>query len=262
VRAGARASSVISLNAGQSADSSEYYGGYRLTAVTTATGTKLAYTINGTMMRVELGAPLPPRATRQLRIDWNYKVLPTTTAIAQGNPRSGQEFFPRDGFYKAAMHSLFVVDLFVQTLQCVLGPIHPRNDIQGRTGGGCEKLGIGGAPAFLLHFCIRVKFGIVLCLLQSRYVCLEGFAKLGVFRLEFAAIAFERFAHREGFRLESLASGKFCIAKGVELFLQLRLVAEPDGRPVLVEAEGECDCDAYNRGETKSKQHLNEPAPH
>lgn len=99
VRAGARASSVISLNAGQSADSSEYYGGYRLTAVTTATGAKLAYTINGTMMRVELGAPLPPRATRQLRIGWSYKVLPTTTAIAQGNPRSGQEFFPRDGNY-------------------------------------------------------------------------------------------------------------------------------------------------------------------
>ena len=57
------------------------------------------YAINGTMMRVELGTPLPPKLTRVVRIAWSFPVLPTTTAIAQGNPRSGQEFFPRDSNY-------------------------------------------------------------------------------------------------------------------------------------------------------------------
>lgn len=96
LRAGVRASAVVGLGG---ADSSGYFGGYTLSAVTSATGVPLKYTINGTMMRVELGAPLPPGSTRALRIAWQYPILPTTTNQAQGNPRSGQEFFPRDSNY-------------------------------------------------------------------------------------------------------------------------------------------------------------------
>ncbi|MBL0170794.1 MAG: M1 family metallopeptidase [Gemmatimonadaceae bacterium] len=96
VRAGVRASSIIGLGA---SDSSGYFGGYTLSGVTSASGAALATTVNGTMMRVELGAPLPPGGVRALRINWTYPILPTTTNQAQGNPRSGQELFPRDGNY-------------------------------------------------------------------------------------------------------------------------------------------------------------------
>lgn len=96
VRDGVRASSVYALGG---TDTSAFYGGYRLTAVTNALGKALDVTVNGTMMRVALDTPLPPRSTREVRIGWTYRVLPTTTAIAQGNPRSGQEFFPRDSNY-------------------------------------------------------------------------------------------------------------------------------------------------------------------
>ena len=45
-------------------------GGYKITAVTDANGGKLKYTINKTMMRIDLPKPLAPGATYAFKVDW------------------------------------------------------------------------------------------------------------------------------------------------------------------------------------------------
>ncbi|RYC68407.1 MULTISPECIES: M1 family metallopeptidase [Spirosoma] len=65
--------------------------GYKITAVTDAKSrTPLKYTINQTMMRIDLPAPLKPGTSYSFNIDWNY-------FITEYYGRSGYEFFPKDG---------------------------------------------------------------------------------------------------------------------------------------------------------------------
>ncbi|HYW49928.1 MAG TPA: M1 family metallopeptidase [Gemmatimonadaceae bacterium] len=71
-----------------------WIGGYRIASVTTPTGKALPKTIVGTMMRVDLDAPLAPKATRGLVIAWTYPILETRLT----NARTGWERFP-DGNY-------------------------------------------------------------------------------------------------------------------------------------------------------------------
>eukprot|EP01136_Pigoraptor_vietnamica_P019499 Opistho-1_new@67176 len=66
--------------------------GFNITKITDALGKKLAYTINKTMMRIEIPA-LKSGAQYVFNIDWNYKI---TDRIAGGG-RGGYEFFPADG---------------------------------------------------------------------------------------------------------------------------------------------------------------------
>lgn len=72
--------------------------GITITKLTDATGKKLSYTINKTMMRVEVPA-LKSGAQFVFNIDWNYKI---TDRIAGGG-RGGYEFFPEDGNYLFTM---------------------------------------------------------------------------------------------------------------------------------------------------------------
>jgi hypothetical protein len=75
-----------------SIDASKEYG-YKITVVKDAkTGTDLKYTINNTMMRVEIPASLKPGMSYSFRIDWNY-------FITNYYGRSGMEFFAKDGNY-------------------------------------------------------------------------------------------------------------------------------------------------------------------
>ncbi|MBA4852837.1 M1 family metallopeptidase [Emticicia sp. BO119] len=67
--------------------------GYKITVVKDAkTGTDLTYTINNTMMRIEVPTPLKTGQTYSFRIDWNYN-------ITDYYGRSGLEYFPKDGNY-------------------------------------------------------------------------------------------------------------------------------------------------------------------
>lgn len=66
--------------------------GINITKITDALGKKLSYTINKTMMRIEIPA-LKSGAQFVFNIDWNYKI---TDRIAGGG-RGGYEFFPEDG---------------------------------------------------------------------------------------------------------------------------------------------------------------------
>ncbi len=71
-----------------------WIGGYRIASVTTPLGAALRKTIVGTMMRVDLDAPLAPKASRGLVITWSYPILETRLSGA----RTGWEKFA-DGNY-------------------------------------------------------------------------------------------------------------------------------------------------------------------
>lgn len=73
--------------------------GDRVTKITDATGKTLQYTVNKTMMRVELPAPLKPGQKFVFNLDWNYKISNRMTMGGRG----GYEYFPEDGNYLFTM---------------------------------------------------------------------------------------------------------------------------------------------------------------
>ena len=66
--------------------------GDNITKVTTALGAPLKYTINKTMMRIELPQTLKPGQQFILKIDWNYNIIERTKFGGRG----GFEYFPED----------------------------------------------------------------------------------------------------------------------------------------------------------------------
>ncbi|SFG61430.1 M1 family metallopeptidase [Pedobacter insulae] len=76
--------------------------GIRITKLTDATGKKLTYTINKTMMRVEVPA-LKSGQQFVLNIDWNYQIPNRLTLGGRG----GYEFFPEDGNHLFTMAQWF-----------------------------------------------------------------------------------------------------------------------------------------------------------
>lgn len=67
-------------------------GGYKITAVTDAGGGKLKYTINKTMMRIDLPKPLAPGATFSFKVSWWNWI----NERAKWGGRSGYEYFPEE----------------------------------------------------------------------------------------------------------------------------------------------------------------------
>ncbi|HYC84404.1 MAG TPA: M1 family peptidase, partial [Chryseosolibacter sp.] len=72
---------------------SDYKGGYTIKSVKDASGKTLPYTINNTMMRVDLPAPLKTGEKFVFSVDWSYKEYDRQIF----NGRGGYEFFPEDG---------------------------------------------------------------------------------------------------------------------------------------------------------------------
>ena len=73
--------------------------GDNILKVTDALGAKLKYTVNKTMMRIELPTALKPGQKFAFKIDWNYKITDRMTIGGRG----GYEFFPEDGNYLFTM---------------------------------------------------------------------------------------------------------------------------------------------------------------
>jgi len=73
--------------------------GDKITKLTDITGKSLHYTVNKTMMRLELPAPLKPGQKFVFNVEWNYKI---SNRIQQGG-RGGYEYFPEDGNYLFTM---------------------------------------------------------------------------------------------------------------------------------------------------------------
>ncbi|MFT3903655.1 MAG: M1 family metallopeptidase [Niabella sp.] len=69
--------------------------GCKIKSITDASGKKLDYTINKTMMRVELPTPLKPGQRFQFNVEWSYKL---SDRMSRGG-RGGYEYFPGDGNY-------------------------------------------------------------------------------------------------------------------------------------------------------------------
>jgi hypothetical protein len=67
--------------------------GFNITKMVDAVGKSLKYTVNKTMMRVELPATLKPGQKFVFTIDWNYKI---SDRFKDGG-RGGYEYFPEDG---------------------------------------------------------------------------------------------------------------------------------------------------------------------
>jgi len=73
--------------------------GINITKLTDVTGKNLKYTVNKTMMRVDLPVALKTGQKYIFNIDWNYKI---TDRMSVGG-RGGYEFFPADGNYLFTM---------------------------------------------------------------------------------------------------------------------------------------------------------------
>ncbi|MBP5999069.1 MAG: M1 family peptidase [Sediminibacterium sp.] len=67
--------------------------GVNILKITNLLGAKLKYTVNKTMMRVELPTALKPGEKFAFKVDWNYKITDRLTVGGRG----GYEFFPEDG---------------------------------------------------------------------------------------------------------------------------------------------------------------------
>jgi hypothetical protein len=67
--------------------------GVKIVKLTDALGKSIGYTVNKTMMRVDLSTPLKPGQQFIFKIDWNYNI---SNRMVMGG-RGGYEFFPEDG---------------------------------------------------------------------------------------------------------------------------------------------------------------------
>ena len=80
-----------------------YDGGFKLDYVRDAAGKALPYTVNKTMMRIDLPQALKPGASFVFKIKWWYNI---NDRIRLGG-RSGYEFFEEDGNYLYTMAQFF-----------------------------------------------------------------------------------------------------------------------------------------------------------
>jgi hypothetical protein len=73
----------------------EFDGRVNITEVADAKNNRLRHTINETMMRIDLPAPLAPGGTFVFNVTWNYTI--NNQRVYGG--RTGYEYFPQDGNY-------------------------------------------------------------------------------------------------------------------------------------------------------------------
>lgn len=70
--------------------------GVKITKLTDVAGKPIKYTINKTMMKVDLPVPLKPGQKFVFNVDWNYKLANRGDFIRFGGARGGYENFPED----------------------------------------------------------------------------------------------------------------------------------------------------------------------
>ena len=81
----------------------DYQGGYKIKSVTDVSGKGLPYTINKTMMRVDLPSPLKSGDKYSFKVEWSYNI--NDRNLYGG--RSGLEFFPEEGNYVYTIAQFF-----------------------------------------------------------------------------------------------------------------------------------------------------------
>lgn len=73
----------------------DFPGGHIIQSLRDAEGRELPYTINQTMLRIDLPEALPPQTSFSFQVDWNYQILDVHSIWA----RSGYEHFPEEDNY-------------------------------------------------------------------------------------------------------------------------------------------------------------------
>ena len=73
----------------------DFKGGYQIKSVRDAADKSLDYTINFTMMRIDLPLPLKNGEKYTFKIDWSYSI----NDMMKIGGRTGMEYFPDDGNY-------------------------------------------------------------------------------------------------------------------------------------------------------------------
>lgn len=81
----------------------EFDGGYKVKSVGDVNGKPLAYTINATMMRVDLAQPLKSGEKFSFSVDWSFNIIDRMKV----GGRSGMEYFPEDGNYLYTIAQFF-----------------------------------------------------------------------------------------------------------------------------------------------------------
>ncbi|MEL6820573.1 MAG: M1 family metallopeptidase [Calditrichota bacterium] len=81
----------------------DYDGGFKIDAVTNSSGGKLPYTINETMMRIDLPQPLRPGGRFRFKVKWWYNI---NDRLELGG-RAGYEYFPEDDNYLYTIAQFF-----------------------------------------------------------------------------------------------------------------------------------------------------------
>jgi len=81
----------------------DFDGGYKIKAVKDASGNALPFTINQTMMRVDLPQVLAAGQKYSFQVEWSYNI---GDRMKDGE-RSGLEFFPEDGNYVYTIAQFF-----------------------------------------------------------------------------------------------------------------------------------------------------------
>ena len=86
--------SDLSINAMERQSQDNEFG-INIEKLTDALGKSLSYSINKTMMRIELPTQLKPGEKFVFKVDWNYRI---SNRMQEGG-RGGYEYFPEDGNY-------------------------------------------------------------------------------------------------------------------------------------------------------------------
>ena len=85
----------MSFEAWESFKRQDFDGGYKILSVKDTKGNAIKYTINKTMMRIELPSPLKTKNTYTFSIEWNNNINNCKTHGGRG----GYEYFEKDGNY-------------------------------------------------------------------------------------------------------------------------------------------------------------------
>lgn len=93
-----RGAGTLQLDRIEKSDADNGYGD-KIASITDALGKSLPYTINKTMMRVDLATPLKPGMKMVFTVKWSYKI---SDRLSIGG-RGGYEYFPEDGNYLFTM---------------------------------------------------------------------------------------------------------------------------------------------------------------
>ncbi|MBK7649715.1 MAG: M1 family metallopeptidase [Flammeovirgaceae bacterium] len=77
----------------------DFDGGHKIKSVKDASGKALPYTINQTMMRIDLPKALAAGQKMSFSVEWSFKINDRMKGVTPNDGRSGMEYFPQEDNY-------------------------------------------------------------------------------------------------------------------------------------------------------------------